>query len=712
MVLISWLAFFSIWGVMLRFKMGWRVSFLAAHVVNGTLILLVTEGLSVFQSLTLWPLASFWAVIFIFNMALVHRHKAGRPVLKLEPLDRLVLVAVALIVTVTGIIALISPPNNYDSLIYHMTRVAHWAHNGTVANYPTHNFKQLVIQPFSEYAILQSYILSGSDYFSNLVQWNSMIASLVGVSLIAGLLGGSQRVQLFAALFAATIPMGVLQASSTQNDYVATMWAVCTTVFALLLVRTGRWRWGVLCGLSLGLASITKGVAVTLGLPLVVWAVWTVQWKAGRKLLLGLGMMITVLAMNAAFFDRLTELDPNPFEAMKSGQAMVESVNIRGLVSIAVRGVATELALPSAAWNSWLLKAVEAVHRWLGVDVNDARFTVPGGPFQLWDYAPVMEDLVTNPLHSIIYLWVLVYMISVASRKFFSRPAVIATEGDRILRAYLVLLAASVLLFCAFTKWQAWITRFHLPFYVLFAAVASIVLDQTAKRSWPLILAGTLLFAAAMVPLFYNQQRSILPSGAITRNGLEKVVPRGGEVFDWMMRNGYFREKAGTSAYLNAINRPMRDRLQQAFPVEYEEVWPVLSEDTPSFSGGLFHTSQEELVLGRFGKVIRDDAKKNIDFIRRQVERSPQCRDIGYLGGVIEYPLWSLLNTNDRPVRIEHVLVDNTSRAIPYPRGEPEPCLLLKEGGDGPDAVIYKGREFRRSYSGPWQVYLAPQAEK
>ncbi len=65
-----------------------------------------------------------------------------------------------------------------------------------------------------------------------------MAGSLVGVSWIAASIGATRRGQIFAALFAVSVPMGVLQASSTQNDYVVAFWAVCL----LSLVVLGKQR--------------------------------------------------------------------------------------------------------------------------------------------------------------------------------------------------------------------------------------------------------------------------------------------------------------------------------------------------------------------------------------------------------------------------------------------------------------------------------------
>ncbi|MHC5831404.1 MAG: glycosyltransferase family 39 protein, partial [Nostoc sp.] len=103
--------------------------------------------------------------------------------------------------------------------------------NHTVAHYPTSYTPQLYQNPWSEFVILHFQILSGGDYFANLVQWFSMIGCIIGVSLIARQLGADLRGQVFSAVVTATIPMGILQASSTQNDYVIAFWVVCLAYY-------------------------------------------------------------------------------------------------------------------------------------------------------------------------------------------------------------------------------------------------------------------------------------------------------------------------------------------------------------------------------------------------------------------------------------------------------------------------------------------------
>src|SRR5262249_2538151 len=130
-----------------------------------------------------------------------------------SPLLNGLLAGVVIIAATTGFIALVAPPNTWDSLTYHMSRVMHWAQNRSVSHYPTHIQRQLHHTPWAEFAILHLQLLSGNDRFANTVQWFAMLGSVTGVSLIAKQVGADARGQIFSAVIAATIPMGILQAS-------------------------------------------------------------------------------------------------------------------------------------------------------------------------------------------------------------------------------------------------------------------------------------------------------------------------------------------------------------------------------------------------------------------------------------------------------------------------------------------------------------------
>lgn len=123
-------------------------------------------------------------------------------------------------------VALIYPPNNYDSLTYHMARVSFWVQNQSVDFYRTINPRQNGLGPGAEYLILVLQELSGGDRFANCVQTTAYVLLVVSVALTARYLRAPRALLVPLVLVFATAPGFVLEATTTQNDLCAALGAL------------------------------------------------------------------------------------------------------------------------------------------------------------------------------------------------------------------------------------------------------------------------------------------------------------------------------------------------------------------------------------------------------------------------------------------------------------------------------------------------------
>ena len=282
MEILPFLCFLLMIGL---FAGPWRERFLLASIGWGVLVLIITELLGLWHGLDRLGLAASWSVISII---LGFFYKFGRPrfpKIGLAPEFEIAVMVIIVcgILSVTAVIACLAAPNNWDSMIYHLTRVAHWKQNKTVDLFPVSDQQQILYPPWSEYAMAQFYILAGGDRWVNFIQWFSSLGSMIGVSLIAARLKGDAQLQAFAALIAVTLPMGILQSTSTQNDYVQAFWLVCFVYFGLGLLQEGGWLYCAATAASLGLAWLVKGTGYIFGIPFLICLIFGGIKIYGRK---------------------------------------------------------------------------------------------------------------------------------------------------------------------------------------------------------------------------------------------------------------------------------------------------------------------------------------------------------------------------------------------------------------------------------------------
>jgi 4-amino-4-deoxy-L-arabinose transferase-like glycosyltransferase len=488
---------------------------LQAAVVTGVAVVLITEFLSLFALLTRWPLALAWA--FSAGIALlagakgrwVRRGEIGEPIRAAGEggVAFWLLPATLLVVGVTLLIALAAAPNNWDSMTYHLARVCHWMANRSVRPYPTNIERQLWSNPWAEFLILHFQILSGgSDRFANLVQWLAFVGSLCAVVAIVGKLGGGRRLRLAAALLAATTPEVVLQSTSTQNDLTVGFWLACFGFFLVssAKVQTPRDPDLLWAGLALGLATCTKPTAFFYALPFLLWLLRR-KLRVGRKTALRAVLIFaaSAVALDAGHVMRNLGVYRNPLGTPALLLHGRHDFSAAGIISDLSRNVTTELATPSPRWNWLLARGLASFHkRILGLDLTADR------DFLWWLGARASysthEDFASNPLQMLCGVGALA----------------LALLGWRRLRgevlAFLICAWSGFLLLGLLVNWQPWVTRLHVPFFVLLAPSLALVIGDRLSAPWMNLLLG-ILFLAATPFLFSNRSRPLLvqPDGLV-----------------------------------------------------------------------------------------------------------------------------------------------------------------------------------------------------
>lgn len=483
-----------------------RLVFLRAGILFVIYLILAEEVLSLFHAVTRIGLLVAWLVPILGVAGYLARlqlkdHGVSLPHFSLPTgwSSWLSLLLVAFVVAVTFIVAWLSPPQTWDALSYHLSRVAHWAQDQSVAHYITGIERQNSMNPGGEMITLNFYVLTGGDRLATFTQWFAMVGSMLGVSLIAAYLGAKKNGQWLAVCLAITVPIGITQSSSTITDYIATVWVICAVVEILHYLHSRNNRGLIYLGLSAGLALLTKSTTIPFLAPFAVWSGVLIMRQKQPLRILGWGLttLLVVLLVNAAYFTRNYRTYGAIYSPVDSQKHLNQLRTIPGTISILIRNAGQQAGMTDLpAWNNWVDLNILKVHIKLGLDRQDPR-TTNEGTFRVT--APTTsEDRTTNPYH--VALILAVFPLALLMAKKVGWTAFI----------YYGLAAAGYVLFSFLFKWNIFSVRYQLTFFIVMMPFAAVVLGKIERIPLGLVVAFALLYTS-LPWLFQISNRPIIP---------------------------------------------------------------------------------------------------------------------------------------------------------------------------------------------------------
>ncbi len=486
---------------------GLRQALIYSSIPLSIFIVFSTETLSVFHALTRTSIPVIWVVFagggFLFSRVPQTDHSAHFEPLKvwrdLDQSERWMLGALTLIAGLVGLTALLSAPNTWDAMEYHMPRVVEWISNRGVQLYPTIDHQQLSMPPFSEYAILHLQLLFGSDRLANMVQWLAYVGCMLVASLIAAELGGNRRVQILAAVISGTIETGILGASGTKNDYTLSYWVATAVLLLLQWKRQQSWALTLAIASALSLSVFSKGTGYAFLPPLVLFCFFMWSWKAQKTFLLRLPILALICVMvSGPLWARNHEfsgsiLGPPFFDGAGPDEGrMYGNRHLTPTRSAAnvLRNIALNLAVPVGKVNAITTKVFSIAIHALGVEPSDPSQLVLAQsgylpPFNI-EFRPFSETQAGNQLHFI--LLIAAGVLCLWKRKQFSRDTLLFAFG----------IAGGFVLYAILLRWSPWNARYQLPVFVLGASFSALVLVRITPRWTSAITACLLLLGVAL----------------------------------------------------------------------------------------------------------------------------------------------------------------------------------------------------------------------
>ena len=502
----------------------WRFSLIGGSCIWAGVLALLVEILSLFHGLTKPALLIAWtivaAAIWIFvlragpplNFSL---QKCRRQVSELPLLAKVCWILVTLIAAFLLGISVTTPPTNWDAMSYHLPRAMQWIQNGTVAHSPTDNPRQIEFGPLGSFFATHLLLLGGSDQLVNLPQWTAMILSVISMTLLVDLLAkmcGVQGVEVLhraralAGVFTVTIPMGMMQSLTPQNDYQTTFWIAAAFAFATAMYQEPEQPLHLVgCAAACGLGALTKGTTYVYAAPLiVVGAIWVLRQPTPFSLKLKKAVYFSSIffLLNGSHFMRNQALFGSP---LGSKEIHVIECNERFTPATFASNLIRNLALHNNCGVRPITRTLNAlthqVHGWTGLRINDPGTTYPPGLVRFPDWFIVYDDYASAPLH---LLWIAAAIALAVARWRQAKPLLL----------YASLIVCSFAIFITLLKYQFWHSRFHLAYIVLLSPVVALAMSLGSGVRWrwvPALLPAT-VFVYALVCLRCNEARPMLNS--------------------------------------------------------------------------------------------------------------------------------------------------------------------------------------------------------
>ena len=361
---------------------------------------------------------------------------------------------------------IIYPPNNWDSMTYHMARIAHWVMNESIEPYPTHIYRQIYQPPLAEWIIAQVCILNKADYFANAVQVFFLVATLGVLNQIMLHFNTSKKTRIWASIIAFTTPSVFMQATSTQNDIVVAFFLLSSILLFIQYTRESTIKNSLLIGIAIGCAILTKGTAFVYLIPIMLFCgaylIYLLLKKQKPILKVSTQMIIVALVTMTIGFNhyyRNYKLSGDVFGA-SDDHYFNRNITLKSTGVVILKNIGNHFSTPLT--SSITNQVVEKAHIITQIPINDENYSYKGIHFKLngWNHN---EDEVSNILQVVLILGVCLFMVF--NWKNRNRFLLLST------------------FFCLFTfglfsfilKWQPWHMRLQVSLFILFAIPISIV---------------------------------------------------------------------------------------------------------------------------------------------------------------------------------------------------------------------------------------------
>jgi hypothetical protein len=414
---------------------------------------------------------------------------------------RLLFGVFVLIILPLCLLSIFIPPNNWDSMAYHLPRVEHWIQNGNIYPYNTNIVRQVLTSPLSEYMLVNIQLLSGTDTFFNVVQFASFLLILLTATLVFKELNVNYKGQLLLVFALMSLPMMIFQSTTTQTDLLASIFFLSFIYFALLTYKKlDEFKFNIFyLMISLALGVLTKYHIAIFAFPICLYLVYFIISKKNVKdiyftILIGILIFSVILlplfARNIYFFGSITGK-----EVFAENATIVNStLNIKYMLSNDLKHIIDFISLPIDFYNKILFSINHSLHSLIGISEDAAGNNWAGEPFIVNNH--LTEDTAGSLIHA---LWIAISFFFIYKMK------------NKLQLSLLIFYCFTALsLYSLFFRYTPFDIRLLLPIILLLIIISTFVIITQVKSQTIINLFITFLFLIALLPVYFNRAKPII----------------------------------------------------------------------------------------------------------------------------------------------------------------------------------------------------------
>lgn len=460
--------------VLLQKKKDIIERYIYAIVLWTTICYIITQGMSKFHAITTINLWIAWLIVDILLLffCLVYPKSQVRNLTLCKQhfhINRCIILWYIFAIAVI-LVAVKTVPYNWDSMTYHMSRVAYWFENQSIEHYATHINRQIGSPTLGAYINLHVYtMLGGSDRLVNLPQCIAFLTNGILVYSLAQKVGCKKKYCTMAMILFYTMPIAFAEAFTTQVDNISTIWLLSFVYLLLdllnveekLTFNSNTIVKVIMLSLCIAYGILTKP---SVGFGYLAFCIWLLLVVIRRKD--RLKVILTYITMALCILLAVFSLDFG--RNVKTFDALLPSnVGQKQLVGtirpnyLLMNGIKTfSFNLPSV-WiydsSDIILNVNSKIADVLQVDIDDETISEGGREYSVNNARDYGHDTAVNPVITVLFLFS-IYIFVRTNRK----------QGLHTVRnAFWLTSAVAFLVFCMSLRWEPFVSRYMISYLAL-----------------------------------------------------------------------------------------------------------------------------------------------------------------------------------------------------------------------------------------------------